>query len=91
LFGTADDGTIIVFEPTTVYDVDEIESAHEIGIATTDDHVDGIVTEVGTKTNDEAATVTTLDDKTVKTTDDGTDDGTFDEATMIVFEPTTVN
>jgi hypothetical protein len=44
--------------------------------------VDGIVTADGTEIHDETATETTAVDGTVKTTLDGTDDGTFDEATI---------
>jgi hypothetical protein len=45
---------------------------------------------VGIITNDEAGTVTTVDDKTVKMIDDGTLVGTAVYVTIMVFEPTIV-
>jgi hypothetical protein len=63
-FGTADHETITTDgdEATTMtYEAGKLET-HEAGTATGDDQVDGTVTVDGTKTNDEALTVTTDDE-----------------------------
>jgi hypothetical protein len=74
---TADDSVAIV-----TYTLDGSYETIEAGTTTTDDEaqVVGKAIETGTETYDETATVTTIVLGTVKTTLDGIEDGTSDEA-----------
>jgi hypothetical protein len=53
------------------------DETHEAGTTTGDEKLDGITIDDGMKTNDDVATVETIEDGTDKTADDGTDDGTL--------------
>jgi hypothetical protein len=65
LFGTLLEATMIVFEPTTVYNDDEIDSAYVNGKATGDDHDFGTVTVDGTTTHNEPETDVMADETIV--------------------------
>jgi hypothetical protein len=65
---------------STIWD-DGSDETHETGTTTGDAKLDGTTTDDGTETYELTATEVMADDGMVKATDDGTDDGTFDQAT----------
>jgi hypothetical protein len=79
-----------VLEPTGITDDGANSVTHEAGTATTDDgaHVSGITTVVGIETTDDDGNEIIVDVMIETITADGTDDGTSDEITKTVFEPT---
>jgi hypothetical protein len=81
--GTADHSTITADgdEPIGIKADDGSDETHETGTTTGDAKLDGTTTDDGTNTYELVATDVTADDGIVKATDDGTDDGTFDQAT----------
>jgi DICT domain-containing protein len=85
-----DDGTLVEAtitadgdEPIGINWLDGSDETNEIGTTTGDENpVDGMVTDDGMKTNDEVATVETIEAGTLKIYDEATDDGTLVYSTI---------
>jgi hypothetical protein len=81
--GTSDESTMYADGDDPIEIKAELgnDETHEAGTTTGDEKLDGTTIDDGTKTYELTAIDVMADDGMVKAADDGTDDGTFDQAT----------